>query len=409
MKPKLYRAVYRLVKSHALAVFCAEIGFFLFGIYYRVLRLFQLKKRSSLSLQEARTIVDAVCPIPEQNMPTPYPEGEEGLALSVIIPAYNVEKYVVSCLESVLGQKTSYSFEVIVIDDGSTDSTLQLLEPYRQHPRISILSQENQGLSARNTGIDHARGKFLMFVDSDDLLPEGAMECLLQAAEEQQSWVVQGAYTTFSESGERYLVPLSPQVVENPDGQQKLDVPGYLWGKIIRRELFRNVRYPKGFWFQDTLIKYIILPSCPKYVAIPDVVYHYRTNTQGITAKSRTRPKALEGCLIVEQMLLLRERLSLPPSEALYRLTREHLGNLMYRRICHLEDHLQECAFVIACSLMESLQGFRPVKEAHLMERDLSRAFEEKNYVLWKLVSKSYVPDHAVVKKIPYLAERSIK
>ena len=103
-----------------------------------------------------------------------FEHEERTLSLSVIIPADNVEAYIVECMESVLRQEVSFPFEVIVVNDGSTDATGQILEKFKNDQRVTIIQQPNRGLSAaRNTGIVCSKGQYLCFVDSDDELCEG--------------------------------------------------------------------------------------------------------------------------------------------------------------------------------------------------------------------------------------------
>lgn len=99
--------------------------------------------------------------------------------LQIIIPAYNAEKYIEKCLNSILSQKTQYTYVITVINDGSTDETLQILSKYLDDEHIDIISQSNKGFSgARNCGLKNLVGHYLMFVDSDDWICEDAIEKL---------------------------------------------------------------------------------------------------------------------------------------------------------------------------------------------------------------------------------------
>src|SRR5204863_120826 len=102
--------------------------------------------------------------------------------ISVVVPIYNVEAYLEPCLESLAAQ-THTDFEAVLVDDGSTDGSAAIAEAFAQRdPRFRLVRQPNGGLSrARNTGIDHAKGEFLAFLDSDDMLPPNAYELLLGA------------------------------------------------------------------------------------------------------------------------------------------------------------------------------------------------------------------------------------
>lgn len=97
---------------------------------------------------------------------------------SLIIPAYNVEKYIKKCLDSVLNQ-TYNNYEIIIINDGSTDNTSKILESYKSNKKIKIINQENKGLSnARNTGVSNAKGDYILFIDSDDFIEKKLLEIL---------------------------------------------------------------------------------------------------------------------------------------------------------------------------------------------------------------------------------------
>ena len=94
--------------------------------------------------------------------------------VSIIIPTYNVEKYIQQCLDSVISQRTNFRFHVICINDGSTDNTGLLLKKYENAENVTIIHQKNKGFSgARNVGLRKTNGKYIMFVDSDDFIPGG--------------------------------------------------------------------------------------------------------------------------------------------------------------------------------------------------------------------------------------------
>src|SRR5699024_4494271 len=114
--------------------------------------------------------------------------------ISVIVPVYNVEKYVRRCIDSICGQTYS-NLEIILIDDGSTDSSGKICdEMAAKDGRISVIHQENKGLSqARNAGLDQAKGEYIAFVDSDDYLSLNMYECLLKSLKENNADVVRCA------------------------------------------------------------------------------------------------------------------------------------------------------------------------------------------------------------------------
>ena len=123
--------------------------------------------------------------------------------LSIIVPCYNVERYVGDCLDSILSQDATCAFEVVAVNDGSTDGTPQILERYASNDaRVRVIHQKNRGFSgARNVGIDNARGRVLMFVDSDDAILPRHIANLWTALEESGADIVSGRYRKMTESG----------------------------------------------------------------------------------------------------------------------------------------------------------------------------------------------------------------
>lgn len=104
--------------------------------------------------------------------------------VEVIVPCYNVERYVCQCLDSIISQQTHYSFFITIVNDGSTDSTRSHLAKYEHLTNVRVIDQSNTGLSgARNAGIRQAHGRYLLFVDSDDVLVPGAIDSLMRMAE----------------------------------------------------------------------------------------------------------------------------------------------------------------------------------------------------------------------------------
>lgn len=230
-----------------------------------------------------------------QNQITANPKYD----LQIIVPAYNVEKYIKECLDSILLQNTSFNYLVKVINDGSTDRTFEILEAYPKQSNIEIIHQKNKGLSgARNTGLKEINARYLMFLDSDDKLAPGAIEALMKTAQETDADIVEG-------SSVKFLGPFITKKYYHIDEKQASinKLYGFAWGKIYKSELFAQIQFPEGYWFEDTLCALILHPMAKRISTISHYVYSYRTNFKGISRTFRGKPKCLDSFYISRQLL----------------------------------------------------------------------------------------------------------
>ena len=214
--------------------------------------------------------------------------------LQVVIPACNAERYIDQCLRSV--EKLldcNYKILIQVIDDGSTDHTLEIIKGFAERvgQNVNIIQQENKGLSeARNTALKTIRGKFVMFLDSDDYLPEGFdINPLIDKAEDVD--ILQGDWLTIDKEN---------QILRRKTTDQ---FSGYAWGKLYNHCVFKNFKFPEGYWFEDSPIKFIVGGMGLKIEKLNEVVYCYRINPNGITAKALNDPKTVDTYWITELCL----------------------------------------------------------------------------------------------------------
>lgn len=225
--------------------------------------------------------------------------------LTIIVPAYNVELYIEQCMDSILRQETKYAYEVIIVNDGSTDGTQNIIRRYKSIDNIRIINRINGGLSAaRNSALEESNGRYLMFVDSDDYILPYAIEKLLDKAYRYDADIVEGSAFSFFEDGRisRFFKHRDSTASISAFGK----LYGYPWGKIVKSTMFRNIKFPEQFWFEDTLFAMIIYPKANIVHTVSDEVYAYRVNMKGITQSARNNPRAIESlwiteCLIAEQ------------------------------------------------------------------------------------------------------------
>lgn len=381
MEGRIFNTFYRITKNKVVANILTFIFYKILLIYYYIARLF-LKGNLNITREEAFEKVNKVSKKPMKKYSYNKRIINENIDLSIIVPAYNSSDYIKECISSVLMQKTSYNYELIVINDGSKDDTLEKINLFKENKHLKIINQENKGFSgARNRGIDESHGKYIMFLDSDDLLCKNSIEKLIKTAKEKKADIVQGSYYTFNKSGNKFYTKIPPT-----EKNKEISVPGFPWGKVYKGELFEKVRFPLDFWYEDTIVNYLLARLSNKYVAISDYVYGYRINEKGITFTSKKSKKVLDTYWIIEEMIDLSKDIGLKIDNSIYDMTIFQLSNLLYRRIHFLDEETIKNTFILACYLIQDI-GIKDSKNKSIIFRDIEKAFKEKNYRLWKLAS----------------------
>ena len=252
------------------------------------------------STQADRAALAALCPKPAAEETCPLlPQQDPAVTLSVIVPVYNGEATIGPCLDSILQQDTGCTVQLIVVDSDSTDGTAAVLERYRALPGVLLCncSAPRSAAAARNEGLRHAVGRWLMFVDSDDLLLPGAIRTLLEAAQRLDADVVQGGWQYLYTDGTRGPVQRYPAAVyTGAAAPERFELPGMPWGKVYRRELFAQVRFPAYYTcFEDAIIHFLVFRLAKTVASVPEMVYLWRKNPKGLTATSQHRPAAVQS------------------------------------------------------------------------------------------------------------------
>lgn len=200
--------------------------------------------------------------------------------ISVIVPVYNVEKYLKKCLNSLINQ-TLTDIEIICVNDGSIDSSLKILEEFAQaDSRIKILTQQNSGQSvARNYGISNATGEYLGFVDSDDWVDLDYFEKLYNAAKDNNCDIACAGFKrcgkVLSSVRRAYKEKKVYKDINDKVVADNIPDDNYLWNKIFKREKW-NFKLPEGRLFEDLAIVIQILYFLGDMVTVPQIYYHYR-------------------------------------------------------------------------------------------------------------------------------------
>lgn len=217
-----------------------------------------------------------------------------GELVSIIVPIYNVEEYLRMCLDSIEHQTYS-NIEVLLINDGSPDSSGEICQEYvARDSRFRYFEKANGGLSdARNYGIERSNGKYLTFVDSDDWLNLTYVEDLYQAAIRNDADTVVSHYTIYNESDRNYYVHIWDDYYEKTcTGEElvlelpSLELNGYVyitsWGILFKKELFNNIRFPKGKVIEDSRTNYKLFFRSNKVAYIHKEIYYHREGIESI-------------------------------------------------------------------------------------------------------------------------------
>ena len=229
--------------------------------------------------------------------------NDDDVDVSVIVPVHNVERFLAECLESVLQQDAD--IEVICVDDGSTDGSLSMLQQFASRDeRIRVFTQLNGGAgAARNRGIEHARGRYLAFVDPDDFYPsQSVLSRLLRAAEDSSALLCGGTLRVVNANGEPdvYIEASNSLYLFKGEGFCDLSIyeNDYGWIRFLYSRLLfvdPTIRFPETYQYEDPVFFLKVAANAKRFYQVPDVVYDYRIEHK---SPSWSAPKArdlLEG------------------------------------------------------------------------------------------------------------------
>ena len=225
-------------------------------------------------------------------------------SLSLIVPIYNVAEYLSTTLDSIVRQTLSH-FEVILVDDGSTDGSREIAEDFcQQQPHWQLITQTQQGVSvARNVGTLQASGNFVAYLDGDDWLCPQTLETLLREAEHSGADMVQSgffyAYSDYLLYDNRRQSPQdAPQSLNTEMALAALCQPhpvlnNFLWAKVVRRDIALACPNPPGRVAQDAFVMHEMVARCSKVVCMPQPLWFYRQRNTGLSGHFSIKRKDL--------------------------------------------------------------------------------------------------------------------
>ena len=278
--------------------------------------------------------------------------------VSVIVPVYNIEKYVTHCVESLLAQ-TFHDFELLLVNDGSTDSSLDVLKEFeKKDERIQVLTKENGGLSdARNYGMKHANGEYLQFIDGDDFVEDTLLEKCVRKLDETSADMVVFDYNQY------YVETNTKERISNSFEENKVytlkEYPTLLtnmmnaaWNKMYRRSLFidHHIEYPVGYYYEDLGTTYRLIPRCKGIVFIKEALVNYLQDRPGnITQQFNNRVYHIFDMI----QLLIDD----------------------YKALGIYETYYEELKFLGSVNILECLK-----KTRNIMDSELAKKFVEDSF-----------------------------
>lgn len=211
--------------------------------------------------------------------------------VSVVVPVYNVEKYLKKCIESILRQSYD-NFELIIVDDGSTDSSGKICDEIKSiDNRITVYHKENGGLSdARNYGIDRANGDYITFIDSDDYIHEDFLKTLVELVVKYNTDISIVGSVALEEGKSVNEINTNKIIEKCMNTEEALECMllrrGFgisAWSKLYKTDLFNDIRYPKGLLYEDTYTTPYVIDKCDKIAYNSQKMYYWVQRQDSIT------------------------------------------------------------------------------------------------------------------------------
>lgn len=311
-----------------------------------------------LYLEGSEAVLGKICPRPESSQEK-YNIGDEvHFDLSIIVPVHNAERFLVDTIDSVIRQNTKHTYEVIFIDDGSTDGSRVILEKYSSKANISSIFQENSGVSsARNSGVLASKGRYIMFLDADDILLPGAVDILVGHAIDSGDDIVCGSYVSFIDNFRVAVADSSFRKidVENVSDWEYFD--GYPWGKVYSRRLWQNIKFPEGYKYEDTIINALVLRIANSISHTEHQVVAYRQHGNSATqVLNLSSDKGVFVLWCIEHIIEENRRLGLPVDKYFSNLLIRQLTIYMVSRNLNASQETMRLLFSACCDIALSFK-----------------------------------------------------
>lgn len=274
--------------------------------------------------------------------------------ISIIMPVYNTERYIKKSIESILNQ-TFTDFELILIDDGSTDNSSSICEEYSKcNDRISVIHKENEGQGvARNIGIKYAKGEYLSFIDSDDYVDEDFLESLLSAIKQENADIALSDLKAIEGTISFDIVHYNKKIVLDNNELMEAYVqgkiqPGFV-EKLYRKSLFEEIEFPSVRAKEDYYIMHLVLAKCNKAVHIGECKYTVVVRSDSTEHKKFNENKMvlIDGSIRLKEFIQIKypnlySYVVMSPNVSRIEILEDIIGTHSYFKFKDIYDKIQE-------------------------------------------------------------------
>lgn len=276
--------------------------------------------------------------------------------LSLLVPVYNNEKYLAECLNSLIGQKTGHTYQIVIVNDGSTDKSAAIIERYKGISNIAVFEQSNRGISAaRNKALELASGKYIGFIDNDDIVSKHYVEHLINRITQTDADIVKCGHRTISDGRIVETSKLTDASYPGGLGSNIVKYNGYIWGGCYRRSLWNDICFPEGFWFEDMITRLLPYSICKKFEYLGEALYYKRDHETNASKVVWNRGiKRFDQLFLLRSIIRKRKDIQIPMTESHFGICMEELGCFACSRL-GIKDLYN--SFVISADIVKEMRA----------------------------------------------------
>ncbi len=313
-----------------------------------------------------------------------------GYDISFIIPLYNSEAYIHRCVDSVLYQDSSeYTYEIILVDDGSTDSTALIAKEYADnHPNnIKMIKQENAGISsARNKGLMLAKGRYIALIDHDDYIAHDYIRVIMDKVKETGADVVKCARIEEREK-ERKIIHY-PEIDVKSIGESIDAFKGYIWEGVVARQIWEKVCFPEGYWYEDMITKALVYRMAERFVSIDAPLYVHTCNESNAShfVWNSHDYQSLDQLFLLKKLIDHGRQIGIDDTLALTKLIyKEWCGSLYYSRTRKLPYRVKLAACAVRAHYIKEMNI--ECKVLSKIEYLMVEFVKGNHYIMWTIAA----------------------